>query len=400
MLFKYKAITKEGEEKEGVIDALNVDIATSALQTRGLIVSVIELKDKPTIFRNIPFFNRVKTKEVVIVSRQMATLFEAQVSALRVFRLLSSETDNATLKQSLAEIADALQEGSSISEALARHPHIFSNFYISMVKVGEESGKLGQVFLYLADYLDRTYALTSKAKHALVYPIFVIAAFIGVMVLLLTVIIPKITPILIESGAELPIYTKIVVGMSGFLLTYGIFLLAGVILIGFLILKYIKTERGSVTLSNLKLSIPYLGNLYRKLYLTRIADNMNTMIGSGVSMLQALDSTSSVVDNDVFKAIIEESAEEVKGGKALSAAFAKYEDIPTIVTQMIRVGEETGELGNILGTLAKFYQREVVTAVDTLVDLIQPVIILVLGLSVGGMLAAVLMPIYNIAGAF
>src|SRR3989338_8172494 len=167
----------------------------------------------------------------------MATLFEAQVSALRVFRLLSSETHNATLKQSLSEIADSLQEGSSISEALARHPQIFSNFYISMVKVGEESGKLGQVFLYLADYLDRTYALTNKAKHAMVYPIFVIAAFIGVMVLLLTVIIPKITPILLESGAELPIYTKIVVGMSGFLLTYGIFVLAGGILVGFLILR-------------------------------------------------------------------------------------------------------------------------------------------------------------------
>src|SRR3989338_1953366 len=251
----------------------------------------------------------------------------------------------------------------TLSEALARHPNIFSNFYVSMVKVGEESGKLGQVFVYLADYLDRTYALTNKAKHAMVYPIFVIAAFIGVMVLLLTVIIPKITPILLESGAELPIYTKIVVGMSSFLLTYRIFLLS--------------------------LAIPFLGNLYRKLYLTRIADNMNTMIGSGISMLQALDSTSSVVDNDVFKAIIEESAEEVKGGKALSAAFAKYEDIPSIVTQMIRVGEETGELGNILGTLAKFYQREVVTAVDTLVDLIQPVIILVLGLSVGFLLAAV-----------
>jgi len=400
MLFKYKAITKEGEEKEGVIDALNIDIATASLQGRGLIVSHIEPRDKTNFLRKIPFFNRVKIKEIVIVSRQMATLFEAQVSALRVFRLLSSETDNITLKQGLADIADSLQEGSSISEALARHPHIFSNFYVSMVKVGEESGKLGQVFVYLADYLDRTYALTSKAKHALVYPIFVIAAFIGVMVLLLTVIIPKITPILLESGAELPIYTKVVIGMSGFLLTYGIFILVGLIVIGFFILRYMKTERGSVTLSNIKLSIPYLGNLYRKLYLTRIADNMNTMIGSGIPMLQALDSTSSVVDNDVFKAILEQAAEEVKAGKALSAALARYEDIPSIVTQMIKVGEETGELGSILGTLAKFYQREVVQAVDTLVDLIQPVIILVLGLSVGFLLAAVLMPIYNIAGAF
>ena len=182
MLFKYKAIDKEGAEKEGVIDALNRDVAINSLQRRDLIVSSIEPVEKPSIFRKISFLNKVSNKDIVIVSRQMATLFEAQVSALRVFRLLSSESSNPVLRESLSTVADDLQEGSSISAALSKHPNIFSSFYVSMVKVGEESGKLGSVFVYLADYLDRTYTVTTKAKHALIYPTFVIIAFIGVII--------------------------------------------------------------------------------------------------------------------------------------------------------------------------------------------------------------------------
>jgi len=400
MLFKYKAIDKEGAEKEGVIDALNRDVAINSLQRRDLIVSSIEPVEKPSIFRKISFLNKVSNKDIVIVSRQMATLFEAQVSALRVFRLLSSESSNPVLRESLSTVADDLQEGSSISAALSKHPNIFSSFYVSMVKVGEESGKLGSVFVYLADYLDRTYTVTTKAKHALIYPTFVIIAFIGVMALMFTVIVPRIQPILLESDVELPIYTRAVLWMSQSLLSYGLFILVGIFVGGFFLFKYFRTDSGKISLSNLKLSIPYVSNLYRKLYLTRIADNMNTMISSGVTMLQSLESTAGVVDNDIFKAILNETAQKVKGGKSLSASFAEYKDIPSIMTQMIRVGEETGELGHILETLAKFYQREVVTAVDTLTDMIQPAIILVLGLGVGFLLAAVLMPIYNIAGSF
>lgn len=400
MLFKYHAIDNSGTEKEGIIDALNKDVAISSLQNRGLVVSSVEPLEKPSILRKIPFLNRVASKDIVIVTRQMATLFEAQVSALRVFRLLSSETDHPVLKRSLGQVADDLQEGSSISAALEKHPHIFSDFYVSMVKVGEESGKLSQVFVYLADYLDRTYAVTTKAKHALIYPTFVIIAFIGVMVLLFTVVIPRITPILLETGVELPVYTKAVLWMSSFLLNYGIYLLVALIIMTFVFFKYFRTQSGRLTLDNLKLSVPYVSNLYQKLYLTRIADNMNTMTSSGVSMIQAIESTAEVVDNEIFKEILQDAALKVKAGKSLSSALAEYREVPSIMTQMIKVGEETGELAHILDTLAKFYQREVITAVDTLTDMIQPAIIVVLGLGVGFLLAAVLMPIYNIAGAF
>ena len=400
MLFNYKALDQNGVKKEGQIDAANVDIAINSIQKRGLIISGISPADKVTFMQKIPLFNRVSMKDVVILSRQMATLFEAQVSALRVFKLLASQVENVTLRRAMNSIADDLQEGSSISKSLGKHPTIFSEFYVNMVKSGEESGRLDQTFGFLADYLERQHEVTSKAKHALIYPAFVIVTFIGVMVMMLTVVIPKITPILKESNVELPIYTKAVIFISDFTLNYG-FLLAGVLVVAAVFLsRYIKGASGKTSFDDFKLGIPYVGNLYKKLYLSRIADNMNIMILSGISMLQALETTANVVGNEIYKGILLESLSQVRGGKALSAALSEYPLIPGIMVQMIKVGEETGELGNILKTLGKFYQREVITAVDTLVDLIEPAMIILLGLGVGSLLASVLMPIYNLAGSF
>lgn len=397
-LFNYKAIDASGAAKEGSIEATNVDVAINSLQRRGLIISGIKSTEKGENFldRSLLFLNRVKTKEVVILSRQMAVLFEAQVSALRVFRLLSSESENPKLQKILTAVSDDLQGGSSISNALAKHPNAFSPFYVSMVRAGEESGKLDEIFVYLADYLDRTYEVTSKARNALIYPAFVITTFITVMILMLTIVIPKIKDILTESGQELPIYTKIVLGISNFFVDYGIFFLVFVIFAGFILWKFGQNERGKMSYSRFKILLPYVGTLYRKLYLSRIADNMNTMLISGIPMLKALEITADVVDSEVYKKIILESVDTVKSGTAVSEALSKYPEIPGIMIQMIKIGEETGELGEILKTLAKFYRREVENAVDTLVDLIEPVMIVSLGLGVGVLLLSVLMPIYNV----
>lgn len=400
MIFKYKALTSTGEGTDGTIDSVNVDVAIAQLQKRGLVISQINSEEEKKLqIKFLSIFNRVSTKDVVILSRQMATLFEAQVSALRIFRLLGSQAENPTLQKYLVDIADDIQGGTSISEALSRHHDAFSDFYVNMVKAGEESGKLDETFNYLADYLDRTYEVTSKAKNALIYPAFVIMTFIGVMVLMLTVIIPKIALMITDSGIPVPFYTKLVLGVSDIFVNYGIFVAFGVVILGFGLWKYSKTEDGAMNIDRIRLNIPYLGNLYRKLYLSRIADNLNTMIISGIPILRALEITSSVVDNLLYKSILDHALLEVKGGAALSTVFDQYDEIPGIMVQMIKVGEETGELGNILKTLAKFYQREVIAAVDTLVGLIEPIMIVTLGAGVGILLAAVLMPIYNIASA-
>lgn len=401
-VFNYKALDKDGSQKEGTISAVSVDVAINALQKRGFIISDIKSDEdnKGLLNRNLTFLERVKLRDLVIVSRQMATLFEAQISALRIFRLLSAECESPKLGRALADVGEDLQGGSAISDALAKHPDIFSSFYISMVKAGEESGRLDQTFLFLADYLDRTYAVTSKAKNALIYPAFIIFTFIVVMSLMLILVIPKINLILVESGQPIPIYTQIVIGFSDFLINYGIFLIIALVIGGFFLAKFTVTGPGKESMDQFKLSFPAIGSLYSKLYLSRIADNLNTMLSSGIPMVKALELTEDVVNNEVFKSAVKQSVEDVKAGTALSNAFAKHVIFPSIIVQLIKVGEETGNLGEILGTLAKFYEREVSNAVDTLVGLIEPIMIVLLSVGVGFLLASVLIPIYNISSAF
>src|SRR3989338_8232438 len=399
MLFNYQALENSGKQVAGSIEAISLDVAVGSLQKRGLIVAEIEPADKESWLSKIQFTSGVSHKDIVMLSRQIATLFEAQVSALKIFTLLSGEVENQTLKKSLVQVAEDLQAGNTISKALAKHPSIFSEFYVNMVKSGEETGKLNKTFDYLADYLDRNYEVVSKAKNALIYPAFVITVFIAVMALMFTVIIPKISLIIVESGQTIPLYTQIVFAVSDFIINYGIVLPVALIILGFFVVHYTRTVEGRRALARLKLSVPYVGNLYKKLYLSIIADNLNTMILSGISMIKAIEVTASVVGNEVYKQILEETLLAVKSGSSFSQSLSQYEEIPSILVQMIRVGEETGELGSILGTMAHFYQREVINAVDTLVSLIEPVMIVFLGLGVGVLLASVLIPIYDIANS-
>jgi len=214
MLFEYKAIDAEGVNKQGEIDAPNKDTAISGLQRRGLFIVTIEEECTRKSILKFSFFDQVKPKEVVILSRQIATLFEAQVSALKAFTMLAANTENKLLATKLTNVCDDLQAGVSISGALSRHPDIFSDFYVNMVKVGEETGKLNETFLHLAEYLDRQYAVTSKTRNDLIYPIFVIVTFFVVMTVMFTVVIPKLSAIILDSGQDVPIFTKIVIAIS------------------------------------------------------------------------------------------------------------------------------------------------------------------------------------------
>lgn len=405
MLFNYKAIDSSNIQREGTVDAATVDAAITAVQKRGYtLISIDEVNGDGSFLSalNVEFtlFNSISYKDIVILSRQISTLFQAQVSPLRIFRLLSAETENQQLRVVMNQIVEDLQAGSSISKALAEHPDVFSSFYVNLVRAGEESGSLEKSFAYLADYLDRQYEIVSKARNALVYPAFVISIFFVVMGLMLTLVIPSITRILTDSGQELPIYTKIVIAISDFMVNYigALLILAAAAGVG--LWKFVQTDLGQRTKDELLISIPYVGDLQKKLLLTRICDNMSTMLDSGISIVQALEVTADVVDNRVYKEIIEAALLEVKGGRSFADSIAEYPEIPGVLSQMSKVGEETGSLGQILGTLSNFYRREVNNAVDTLIGLIEPAMIVALGLGVGVLLASVLMPIYNLTTAF
>ncbi len=399
MLFNYAVITHTGEKKEGTIEASNKDSAISALQRRGFIISSVKEQDEKKGFLSLSLFEKgIAMKDVVIMSRQISTLFEAQVSALKAFTLLATNTENPALVKILNSVSSDIQSGTPISSALAKFPNVFDTFYVNMVKSGEESGKLTQTFTYLADYLDRQYQLTSKTKNALIYPGFVMGVFVLVMTMMFVFIVPRLAVIIKESGKDIPLSTQIVMGMSDLLVNYGLFILLGLALFSVYVFRMTKTESGARYLDRMKISIPVFKNIYTKLYLSRMADNMDTMLSSGIPIIRAIELTGGVVGNHIFEDILKDTTESVKGGSSLSDALAKHPEIPPIMAGMIRVGEETGSVGNILKTLGKFYNREVNDAVDTLVSLIEPLMIVSLGLGVGLLLTSVLMPIYNVAG--
>ena len=399
MLFNYTAVDQQGAQRNGTIDAVNVDLAISALQRRGLIISAIDpVQEKGAgRFANIQLFDSIKGSDIVMLSRQMTTLFEAQVSALRAFQLLASEARTPRLASVLSAIGSDIQSGSQISTALSRHPDVFSNFYVNMVRAGEEAGKLDETFLFLADYLDRNYEISSKAKNALIYPAFIVGTFVVVIGLMMTLVIPRLAVMLEEVGQNVPVYTRIVIGISNLFADYALLWLAFIVVGGFFLFRYVRTETGHAMASRARLSVPVIGGIYRKLFLSRIADNLSTMLKSGIQMLRGLEITGTVVEDPTYERVLTEAAMDVKAGLPVSEAFRKHPEIPGIVVAMIKIGEETGNMGNILDAMARFYRREVNNAVDTLVSLIEPVMIVALAVAVAVLLASVLMPIYNIA---
>lgn len=401
MLYRYKAVTQDsGEERTGTIEASSAEVAIGSLQRRKfVVVSIVSVDDVPFWERVAVFEKKIKYRDIVMLSRQIATLFHAQVSVLRLFQVLVVQVENPTLKRALNDVTEDIQAGTSLSSALGKHPEIFSDFYINMVRAGEESGNLADTFEYLANYMDRSYALVAKTKNALIYPAFVITVFIVVMVLMLVMVIPKLSAILLEAGGELPVYTKFVIALSNFAVEYGIYAFIGITTLVIFAWRWARTKDGKTIIGRIQMEIPYIGDLYRKLYLARIADNLHTMISSGISMTRAVEIAAATVGSDIYKAILDQASDDIRGGVPLSTALGKHPDIPQIMVQMVKVGEESAEVANILETLAKFYTREVDSAVDTLVSMIEPAMIVMLGVGVGGLLTSVLIPIYNVTNA-
>ena len=403
MLFTYTAINQEGVKNKSQIEASTVDVAISTLQKRG--ISVVDIKELDTsggldaltglsIFRQ-----KIKAKDVVIFSRQIATLFEAGVSALKAFRLLAAENDNKELQKQLTMVSDDIESGVSLSEALSRKPELFSPFYVNMVKAGEESGKLNESFLYLADYLDRDYELRQKIKKALTYPTFVVCTFLAIMAGMFIFVIPKMAAMFADNGAELPTVTKIVLGVSTVLSEYWFIYFPVLIVAGWFYYRWTQTEEGGRKVDEIKSKMPVFKNLYQRIFLTRLADNMNTMLSSGVPIVRSIDITAAVVDNTVYKDLLGRVSTKVQTGTAFSKALFEEPLVPNILVQMVRIGEETGELGYILKNLATFYKRELDTTIDTIIGLIEPAMIVGLGLAVGVLVSSVLLPMYTLSSS-
>ena len=401
-LFSYQVVDSKGQTVNGQIEALSETLAMQSLQARGYVVVALRKTSArgSGLKMKIRLTNRPPTRALVIMTRQLATLFESQISALKVIGLMSETTDNDILREAMAGISEEVKSGTSLTQAMQKYPNVFSDFYIGMVRAGSESGTLAETFVYLADYMERQYELVRKTRNALIYPAFVIFTFATVMILMLVMIIPRLGEIIVESGQPVPPYTQFVLALSSFFVNWGWLLLIFLVIAGISLVFYLRRPAGRAWFDEFKLKIPILKNLFNKLYLARIADNMNTMLSTGIPVLRSLEITAGVVGSRPFQKVIEQSMADVKGGQLISVSMSKHKLIPKVMVQMMRVGEETGSLGSILKTMARFYKREVDTAVDAMIGLIEPVLIVLLALGVGFLLTAVLMPIYNLSNAF
>ncbi|MFA6608432.1 MAG: type II secretion system F family protein [Candidatus Paceibacterota bacterium] len=403
MIFHYIAISGDGTKGEADIESSSIDDAVSLLQKRGLTIVDIKEKVEPRGLESLANINifkqKIQLKDIVIFSRQIATLFEAGVSALKAFRLLASENENKALTLELTHVADDIESGVSLSDALSRRPTLFSPFYVNMVKAGEESGKLNESFLYLADYMDRDYELRQKVKKALTYPTFVVATFIIIMIAMFTFVIPKMAAMFADQGAELPMITKIVLSVSDIFVKYGMVSFPVIVVAGWFFYRWAQTETGSRKIDEIKTKAPVFKTLFQRIFLQRLADNMNTMLSSGVPIVRSIEITSEVVENAVYKDLLIRVSNKVQTGTAFSKALYEEPLVPNILVQMVHIGEETGELGYILKNLATFYRRELDTAIDNVIGLIEPAMIVGLGLAVGVLVSSVLLPMYSLSSA-
>ena len=403
MKFSYQAKTKQGELQSGVVEAFSREAAIDVLQRHGLIILKLNTESEaPTLTRRIRIFESIKKKEVVIFSRQLSTLFSAKVPLVESLQILSSQAISPIFQEIVMDIARELEGGMALSLAMSKYPKVFSKFYVSMVKSGEVSGKLEEVFNYLAESLERQNNLSAKVFNSLIYPAFILTVFVGVIILMFVYVIPKLKIMVEETGQSFPLPTRIIFGVSDFIIVYGPYILPLILIGGFFAGRYfLNTQSGRLIFDKFKLKIPIFGELFQKISISRFAESLGTLISGGLPIVQAIEVTSDIVGNEYYKNIFMQTAQQVRKGFPISSVLKLYPDIiPPMVAQMVFVGEETGRLEEIFKKTANFYEQETSRMLDAMVSLIEPMMIIMLGGMVFILVAAILMPIYNIAQGF
>ncbi len=393
--FSYSG-NKNGKTTRGTISAGSKDDAMSTLARQGVHVLVI----KEYSAKKVRLKGKVKSKDLVIFTRQLSTMISAGVPLTRAFSTLQSQTENKYFKNVIAGVSKDIEGGTALGDALSKYPNTFSEVYVNMVKAGEAGGILDEILKRLALQVEKDALIRKKIKSAMAYPVVILSitvlAFFGIML----VVIPKLGAILKDLGgedAELPIYTQILLDFSAFL-TQNAVPIAVVSVIGiFLLRRYIKSPKGKYKFHALLLKLPVLKIIISKIAIARFSRTFASLMSSGVTVLDALEVTGGAIGNKVIEAELKEAAKEVKNGKQLSEPLSKSKHFPPIVAQMLAIGEETGQIDTILIKVADFYDEEVDATIDGISSLIEPLMIIVLGTMVGVIAASVMGPIASLS---
>jgi len=395
--FSYKARTTDNATVTGLVQAASEELAAESLRERGLTIIYLREISTNALGKSLEFFQRISVRDTVVFSRQLAVLVSANVPLVQSLRILITQTPNKHLKVVVSEIADEVEGGTKLSVALAKHRRVFDPFYVNIIRSGETSGKLDEVLEYLASQLEKDYDLTSRIRGAMIYPVFILGGLVVVGILMMTMVLPKILTIIQETGAPLPLTTKILIGTSWFLQNYWVLLILGLVGVGAGIFFLLRTPGGRKAWDTAKLRVPIFGKLFQRIALVRFSRSLHTLIVGGVNLPQALAITADVVNNAVYRDVILETIREVEDGNPIATVFLRSPAVPFMVAQMLNVGEKTGRLDHVLEKLTDFYTREIDNVVRNLVSLIEPLVIGMMGIAVGLMVAAVIMPLYQLA---
>ncbi|MBI3046369.1 MAG: type II secretion system F family protein [Candidatus Harrisonbacteria bacterium] len=402
MKFRYNARTKQGELQTGFVDAANRDAALNILTGHELFILSLESAETIQWYqRFLDLFKRVKPGDLMIFTRQLATLLDAKISLADSLRNLYKQTRNPILKETIFELSSDIDSGLSLSQAMERHPHIFSEFYTSMIRSAEITGRLEEVSAFMADYLEKEVGLLSRVRNALIYPVLVIVLFTAVVGIMVGVVFPQLEPIFAESQAPVPAVTRILLGAGGFIAEWWLALLVILGIFIFLAVDYLNTKEGKIVSDEIRVRLPVIGDLYKKLYVARFAESTSVLIRGGIPIAQSLEISGHNIGSIIYRDALHEVAEAVRAGQLMSQALAEHENyFPPLVYQMVAVGESTGKLEALLSRISSFYTREVDDTVANLVELIQPAMMVGIGVLVAILFAAVLLPIYNLAQSF
>ncbi|MBI2594801.1 MAG: type II secretion system F family protein [Candidatus Colwellbacteria bacterium] len=396
--FRYKARTQKGELQIGFVDAATRNEAVNLLGGHKLYVLLLEEIRKGGWYnRTIGYFNRVKTKDLVIFTRQFATLLSAEIALSDALQTLERQTINPSLRAVIREVVTDVDSGLSLSQALEKHDYVFSPFFINLIRSAEITGRVAEAVNYLADYTEKQSVLMSRVRNALMYPAVTILLFMVVVGVMAAKVFPAIGPVFIEAGVELPLFTKILIGVGEIIAGWWWAILLTLILLVFFTLDYLRTTEGRTLRDEILLRLPFFKNLLKELYVARFAESLSVLLKGGIPIAQAIEITGRVIGSAAYRDLLHQMAIDVTRGETLSQSLLKKQDFfPPLVSQMVGIGEATGRLGELLGRISQFYTREVDDIVDNLVELIQPVLMIAIGVFVGLLFASILIPIYSL----
>jgi len=400
MKFNFKVKAPGGEYREGTVEASSKEVAVAILQKSDLLpIDVRPEEDEDDFFRFIlRKYDKVTAKELVIFFRQLAILIEARVPIVVALNAISEQSSGKYLQKIIKEVARDIENGLPFSFALEKHRDVFTPLMINIIKAGEASGNLKKSVDYVANNIEKNYKLTSRVRGAMIYPAIILLVFFIVGFLTITLILPKLTVMIKDLGADVPWYTNVIIAIGDFMQVYwwAVLIVVAGMFVG--TIYYLNSEDGKKEFDVIKMKLPVFGSIFEGVYVSRFAENLGVLLTGGIPIVKALEIVSLVVGNSVYEKIIMRASQEVKIGGDVSTIFSKSELIPPVVAHMIRIGEESGQLDVVLGHIARFYDQETETATKNLSSLIEPFLMVLIGIAVAFLAFAILMPIYNIAG--